>query len=246
MRSKDTTNLVLATLRDEILNLDIQPGQLFKEGELCERFEASRTPVHAALERLSEEKLMEFVPYKGVRATLLNFSNIYQSILLRALLETEAIVEFTKQADAFSLERCAHLMRNQQILLSSEQFEPSAFYGLDARMHKVWFDEAGLPLFWDVIQNAEVNYTRFRMLDIVKMHNFKEIVHEHVVLLSLMEQRRIEKIERVVNYHLFGGIRRMHDLLRTELAPYFEDVQSIKPYLDRVMAIQRPPCLSEE
>ncbi|NLA98707.1 MAG: GntR family transcriptional regulator [Spirochaetales bacterium] len=245
MRAKDTANHVYASLRKEILGLDIVPGQLMREQDICERFEASRTPVHVALERLCDTGLLEFVPYKGVRATLLKFSHIYQIILMRTVLETKVLIDFARKADPFALERCHHSLRNQGILLASDQFEPAAFYALDSQLHQTWFDEVGFPLFWDAIQDSEVYYTRFRMLDIVEMHNFKEIVQEHAVLLSLLESQQYDHIEGVLTYHLFGGIRRMQHVLQTDLGSYFSDAQNIGSYLDRVLSFERPDCLSE-
>jgi len=245
MRAKDTANHVYASLRKEILALTIVPGQLMREQDICERFEASRTPVHVALERLCDAGLLEFAPYKGVRATLLKFSHIYQTILMRTILETKVHIDFSQQADPFALERCHHCLRNQEILLASDQFEPSAFYALDSALHQTWFDEAGFPLFWDAIQDSEVYYTRFRMLDIVEMHNFKEIIQEHAVLLSLLETQQYDQVEGVITYHLFGGISRMRHILQSDLGSYFSDAQTIGSYLDRVLSFSRPDCLSE-
>lgn len=245
MRTKDTANQVYATLRKEILSLRIAPGELMREMDICDRFEASRTPVHVALERLCDAGLLEFVPYKGVKATLLRFSTIYQTILMRTVLETRVLKDFSRQVDPFVLERCRHSLRNQTILLSSDRFEPSFFYSLDSALHEIWFQETGLPLFWEVIQNSEVYYTRFRMLDIVEIQNFQEIVHEHEVLLNLLEQKQFDQIEALITYHLLGGIRRMQNILESDLRSYFSDAQTIGTYLEQGLAVKRPDCLSE-
>jgi len=245
MRAKDTANHVYTSLRKEILNLTIVPAQMMREQYSCDRFEASRTPVHVALERLCDAGLLEFVPYKGVRATLLKFSFIYQIIMMRTVLETKVLTQFSQKADPFALERCRHMLRNQEILLASDQFEPSVFYAIDSALHQTWFNEVGFPLFWDAIQDSEVYYTRFRMLDIVEMHHFKEIVQEHAVLLSLLETQQYDQMEGVITYHLFGGIRRMQHMLQSDLSSYFSDAQTIGSYLDRVLSFKRPDCLSE-
>ncbi|MGH0052648.1 MAG: GntR family transcriptional regulator, partial [Sphaerochaetaceae bacterium] len=50
--------MVHNTLKREILSLAITPGEMQKEGDLCDRFQASRTPVHAALEKLCDAGLV--------------------------------------------------------------------------------------------------------------------------------------------------------------------------------------------
>ena len=52
-------------LRDEILSLDLEPGQLVDESSLAVRFEVSRSPVREALVRLVSEGLLQTLPNKG-------------------------------------------------------------------------------------------------------------------------------------------------------------------------------------
>lgn len=242
-RSKDIASHIYTSLRRDILALEIKPGQILSESQLCDQYAASRTPVHVALQRLSDTGLLEIIPYKGVRASLLRFSDIRQSIVMRVVLETKALSDFMKVADPFALEECNHTLRKQQIVLDSAMLKASDFYALDSELHKIWFTHSGLPKIWEVIQESEVYYTRFRMLDIVQIHNFKEIVHEHEVLLDLMKQHDEDGVAQLVNYHLFGGIRRMKDQLLHGLSDYFEDGEEMKGSLEKIKDIQRPAFL---
>lgn len=52
-------------LRNEILWLDLEPGQLVDESSLAGRFEVSRSPVREALVRLVSEGLLQTLPNKG-------------------------------------------------------------------------------------------------------------------------------------------------------------------------------------
>lgn len=52
-------------LRDEILSLELRPGQLLDEMGLAERFDASRSPVREALVHLEAEGLVHTLPNKG-------------------------------------------------------------------------------------------------------------------------------------------------------------------------------------
>lgn len=63
---------VFERLRDEILSLELKPGQLIDEASLAARFEVSRSPVREALVRLAAEGLVETVPNKGTIITPLN------------------------------------------------------------------------------------------------------------------------------------------------------------------------------
>jgi len=64
--------LVFERLRDEILSLELRPGQLIDESNLAERFRVSRSPVREALVRLAAEGLVQTVPNKGTVVAPLN------------------------------------------------------------------------------------------------------------------------------------------------------------------------------
>lgn len=63
---------VFERLRDEILSLELRPGQLIDEASLAERFAVSRSPVREALVRLAAEGLVQTFPNKGTIVSPLN------------------------------------------------------------------------------------------------------------------------------------------------------------------------------
>lgn len=71
---------VYERLRDEILSLELRPGQLIDEASLAARFEVSRSPVREALVRLAAERLVETMPNKGTVVTPLNIAEFPQFI----------------------------------------------------------------------------------------------------------------------------------------------------------------------
>ena len=52
MNFKNRGELVYETLKQEILDLRLKPGQMISENDICERFGVSRTPVRDALRLL--------------------------------------------------------------------------------------------------------------------------------------------------------------------------------------------------
>ena len=85
---KNREEMVYQVLKKEILDLELKPGQLIKETEICERFSVSRTPVRDALRLLQEQGFVITVPYRGIYVTLLSLSNIKQMIYMRVAVET--------------------------------------------------------------------------------------------------------------------------------------------------------------
>ncbi len=208
-------------LKEEILNLELKPGQPLSEKNLCTRFSVSRTPIRSVLQRLKDEGLVNVVPYKETTVTLLSMNDIEQHIYMRIAIESMVLRDFMKICTPIQLEKARYILRKQTVLLQQE-FETPEFYQLDSQYHQLWFDATGKELLWKMIQQAQVNYTRFRMLDIVAVQNYEQIMAEHWALFSLLEKKDLDGVEPLMRKHLYGGIIRLDDRINTEFKDYFE------------------------
>lgn len=71
---------IYETLRDEILSLEMQPGELVDESRLATRFGVSRSPVREALVRLVSESLLQTLPNKGTIVAQLRIQEFPQYV----------------------------------------------------------------------------------------------------------------------------------------------------------------------
>jgi len=68
---------VYDTLRDEILNLVLQPGEPIDEIGLAERLSMSRTPIREALVRLAGDGLVTLLPNRSTVVSQIDFPNLH-------------------------------------------------------------------------------------------------------------------------------------------------------------------------
>ena len=80
---KNRGDYVFESLKKDILNLTLKPGQPISENEICTRFDVSRTPVREALRRLQEQGFVHTIPYSGTYVTRLNLEDIRQMIYMQ-------------------------------------------------------------------------------------------------------------------------------------------------------------------
>jgi DNA-binding GntR family transcriptional regulator len=211
---------IYETLREELLGLAIKPGQPLPENEVCARFGVSRTPVRTAFQRLQADGLLTIEPYKSTYASLLDFEDIEQRIYLRVAVESAVLRDALPDLDMLTMEKIRYNLRRQAVLLSGT-IEPQDFYRIDSSLHAIWFHFLRKDSLWQMIQQFEVNYTRFRMLDIVAVQNFSAIYEEHLRLFEAIEARDFTKLQPVLHAHLYGGVNRLRASIETEFAAYF-------------------------
>ncbi|MDD3929871.1 MAG: GntR family transcriptional regulator [Sphaerochaeta sp.] len=225
--AQNGTNLdIFSSLKHELLDLTIKPGEQILESAVCERFGSSRPPVRAAFQRLADLGLVDILPYKGVYASLLDLDYIHQMIHMRTKVEGQILVDFiNSKPDAFLLEELEHNIRKQQIYISQNDVNINEFYSLDSEMHAFWFAACKCSGIWNLIQQQEIHYTRFRMLDFVATQKYEQIVGNHLELLEEIKAGRTESIDLILGKHLNGGLRRMGEKVLKEYGQYFKPPQ---------------------
>lgn len=219
---KNRGDYVFDTLKKEILDLELKPGQAISENEICSRFDVSRTPVREALRRLQEQGFVHTIPYSGTYVTLLNLTNIKQMIYMRVAVELMVMRDFMMIETPLLLEEIRHHIRCQELLIQEPGFEPEQFYRMDAKMHAIWFIATDKEKLWEFIQAQQLHYTRFRMLDFVTETDFTRIIKEHTRLLELLEQKNEQELEQVLKKHLYISMTRMKNAIEVEYKDYFE------------------------
>lgn len=208
-------------IKEDILTLKIRPGEKISENDLCEQFSVSRTPIRGVFQRLNAEGLITIEPYKTTFASLLDFSEVEQMIYMRYAIEAAVLKDFVSNFDPMAIEKMRYRLRQQEVLLLGNDFIAEQFYALDAKFHNVWFQYTSREPLWKHINNAQANYTRFRMLDIVIVKNFREIYNEHEDLFAAICSKDIATVESQIKNHVYGGMRRLGTTIKTKFADYF-------------------------
>lgn len=212
---------IYETLYNHIMSLTLKPGTTLRENALCEQFGVSRTPVRSVLQELRIAGLIEVTPYKSTQVTRLDFDTISQQIYMRVAVETAVLLDYCAMVQPGQLDQLRK--RNDALRRVAAQPHPdlAAFYQLDGRLHACWFLATGKDQLWQIIQTAQNSYSRFRMLDLLEAGNCAEIVNEHDALLEAMRRRDETTVRALIRRHLYGGIIRLGEELRTKYADYF-------------------------
>lgn len=93
----DSRNDIYSFLRNQILSLAIEPGEMLSENSLSSQLSVSRVPVRDALARLTEEGYIVVYPQRGTVVTMINPERIKQSVHTHIVLEQAVIDEVCMQ-----------------------------------------------------------------------------------------------------------------------------------------------------
>ncbi len=93
---------VYDVLRDEIIDLVLEPGCPIDENQLAERFAMSRTPIREALVRLAGDGLVTTLPNRSTVVSAINFLKLnafFDALTLMYRVTTRLAAEFHTEAE---------------------------------------------------------------------------------------------------------------------------------------------------
>lgn len=212
LRRHSLGDQIYARLREQIVTLEREPGQMLYENELSEQLGVSRTPVREAIRLLASEQLVDVLPQRGTRVTLISERKVREVQFIREQLETGAFREAARLWDA---ER--HEPVREQLLATLEaQREAakagdlSAFFRHDESFHRLIMSIAGNKTLLMLIDQMRAHLNRVRYLSLMDNRDEERIMQEHEALLEAVISKNEERtVERLANHiGKLGGVIR--------------------------------------
>ena len=209
-------------LKSDILTLKLKPGQMISENEIAKEYNVSRTPVKTAFLRLKGEKYIEIVPQIGSFVTLLDMKYIKDVIYMRAVLEMDMLTGIIDEGQTQSVVAVLdENLRRQKEVINSGNVTPSEFYEVDSAFHYEFFKAMNREKMMDIIQDCQVYYTRFRILDTMTTERYHELYKEHEDILSALRSEDKVNLKNYVFFHLHRNIERLTPVIEGKYKDYF-------------------------
>ncbi|GAA3884217.1 GntR family transcriptional regulator [Leifsonia kafniensis] len=181
---------VAAIIRDAIVEMRLEAGQLLIERELCEMTSASRPSVREALRQLEAEGLVESLNGKGTVVSIASPELARDVYEVRAELEGLAAQLFAERADD---ELVAELRATVGDVVRASQGTEDSMHRdvLDAknRVYEVLFRGAGNPVLHQMVNTLQRRVTQLRALTLSQPGRPQESVREIQAILAAVERR---------------------------------------------------------
>ena len=187
-------------LREEIINLYLEPGTSISEKELSEKYSVSRTPVREALVRLAQEGLVNIYPQKGTVISLIDLSAVEEGRFLREHLERavvkEACIEFS-QENILALEMNLKL---QKMYIENNDYKK--LFEADEEFHKIIFEGCNKKRIWKSINDGSTEFQRIRVLRLAVNSGWDNIYVQHKEIFDAIKNKTPENAEEFMKEHL--------------------------------------------
>lgn len=211
---------IYQSVRHNILTFQYLPGEKLSENSISAKYGVSRSPVRAMLQKLENEKLVIIDPQRGTFVTKLDYHYIQNIIYMRWCIESNLLRTIAEQQPRQLMEDLRHCLDRQKELLQAEKVDPEEFTALDNEFHRLCYAGNDREPLWQLLQEVNANYLRFRLLDLVAGNSYHQIYLDHCHLLQAIEDKNIELLDRLSKQHLCGNLQ-TYEGIKSEYREYF-------------------------
>ena len=193
------SDYITRILRDNIIYMNLVPGQAISEHAICKVFESSRTPVREAFIKLINEGLLVVQPQKGTYISLINKKWVKNFLFMRATIETEIM----RQVCSIDLgATIAKMESNLRLQEEPTYHNPKDFIQLDKEFHSYIYQSVDKYDVWQVIDNNQFAYDRLRVIIFHVDQSYQITIDHHKKILEAVKTQDLALLLLMVESHI--------------------------------------------
>ncbi|MFA6506307.1 MAG: GntR family transcriptional regulator [Treponemataceae bacterium] len=185
-------NGVYFSLRKNIVNLNLKPGESLNVKNIAEKLNVSRTPVRDAFITLEKEGLVDVFPQKGTSVSKIDLKRVDEEKFIRESLEEKAIALFMRGRTPALVSRLWSNLALQRECEGGGDF--LRFLDLDDEFHGSIFLSAGKEMSWNIVRNMSGHYRRVRLMSLWGRGNLSRVLGQHEALLKSIESDDLNSV----------------------------------------------------
>ena len=179
-KSENNREYAYRLLRSNIMTLQLPPGSSLNEDELSEQLQMSRTPVHEAINILKGEWLVEVLPQRGTKVTLIDPVLMKEGYHTRTILDSSLLNDSAGKLDNNQLQLLLSLLKSQEEASRNTIDQIDAFIRLDDEFHRMMYFFGGRSHTWIATRGLVSHYDRARYLDALSgSTNYELVLAQH-------------------------------------------------------------------
>lgn len=210
MIHKGTASLeakVYSELQEAILSNTLKKGEALTELTLSEKLGVSRTPVRSALQRLSEEGLVEIVPNRGAVVIGITKEDLIDIYHIRMRLEGLASAMAAEKMTEEEKQKLSETLELSEFYLQKNNTEH--FKELDTDFHRMIFEASGSRTLERILSDLHRNTKAYRKRAFTVPGRLEKTTEEHREILNAILNGDSAEADKLTSSHIEHALANM-------------------------------------
>ena len=188
-------------LCDELIVLDIKPGEPLNDEVISRRLGVGRTPIREAMKRLESDHLVVAYPRRGTFAAGVDITDLAEISEIRQLLEPAAAARAARVASPALRQEIRDFADEVARILPGMRSQRDLMH-LDMRVHRMIYRATGSRHMEDILIRYDNLATRIWSVVLQKLPTVSEHIAQHIELLKCIADGDSDAAARLTARHV--------------------------------------------
>lgn len=205
MTSPSLSQQAYQHIKHRIVSLELAPGSVINRTALQEELGLGRTPVREALQRLSQEMLVNIVPRQGMFVTGIGITDLQRLSEVRLELESLAATLAAQRGTAAHWQQMAEVLadlppQGKTAVAQSEINE--AMIAIDEACHEIIYEAADNPFLHHTLTTLYALSLRLWYYALDQIGSMREAILEHQAMLDCLRDGDGDGAAQLMRQHI--------------------------------------------
>ncbi|MCP8898456.1 GntR family transcriptional regulator [Gilvimarinus xylanilyticus] len=210
---------IYAFIRDAIVAMELEPGQLISEAALAAKFGVSRTPVREALIKLANLGFVNVLPQRGTYVSRLSLEKIIEARFIREALEVSVVSHLAENVNKDVIKAAENIIAEQKA--AAEVDDALLFQRLDDDFHQLLASYTGYQRMASMIEQEKAHMDRVRNLSLHISGQYKCVLAQHRAIIRAIKSGSVSGAASAMSTHL-REVYKVLETLPKEHPEYFQ------------------------
>lgn len=212
MGNKTKKDIVYESIMKKINSGILMPGVRLIESDLATAHKVSRTIVRDAIKHLTNEGIVNSIPYKGAFVAPLSISDYEQ--INRILQELEGLAVYLATPHLSD----SQLIELEQNIIESKKYiigNIAEWLNLNSRFHDMFLKNCQNKHLSDYIRKNKQKFSRYTYILVSLPGSTELLINEHQEMFDAVKARNAELGRSLMENHIVGATTRLLNLAKS-------------------------------
>ena len=188
-------------IKQDILNNTYPEGTVMVERKLCDIYHVSRSPIRNALQQLTHEGLLSFVPGKGTVVASFTTEDILEVYDLIELLQVYAVAAFLNKYNDLAVDAMEIALRNMEKSLNEHDIFQCTRW--DQKFHEILIGYAGNKRLETIYDQLDCQQMLFISTILDDTERASQSFAEHSAILAAIKEKDVQIAQDCIRKHYY-------------------------------------------
>lgn len=187
-------------IKHRIITCVFKPGDYLNEAYVSNAIGIGRTPVHLAIDRLTQDGLLEVIPRKGIIVKPISLEEVMQVAEVRRVNEAYNVRLGAARADNADLSALSDILHRADAWTEVRNVEQMML--LDREFHMTLARAARNAVLANILQNLHERSLRFWFISLTAPEHHREVQQEHRTIYEAVKRHDPDAAAQAISDHI--------------------------------------------